>query len=91
MSAAPDRVESQPGIFIKLQEAFIVNVELAKLRESKGFSISELARKSGVDRSLVNGYENYAIIPNGKTMIKLAKTLGIKDLETLEKVFIVKS
>lgn len=51
---------------------------LQRKRESLGFSQIELAKLCGIDRSLINRYENNHCEPSIHNVKKLAKALGMK-------------
>lgn len=55
---------------------------LKKLREEKGISQTELARRLGVNKSLISSYENMERLPSLNALVKLSYQFGIS-METL--------
>ena len=55
---------------------------LKKLREEKGISQTELAKRLGVNKSLISGYENMERLPSLNALVKLSYQFNIS-LETL--------
>jgi transcriptional regulator with XRE-family HTH domain len=55
---------------------------LKRARERKGYSLGDLAERSGVDASMISKLENQARGAQGRTVRKLAGALGV-DTEDL--------
>lgn len=52
---------------------------LKSIRESKGFSVSELARRANVTRQTIHRLENEEVnTANSKTLMSLAEALKVK-------------
>ena len=51
---------------------------LRVLRAERKMTQSELAKLSGLSRATVNSIENESVIPNGDTIIKISRALGVK-------------
>ncbi len=54
------------------------------LREHMGYSKSELARRAGIDRSMLEKYESGKRIPKGSTLIKILNALYCDVVEFCE-------
>ena len=50
---------------------------LKRLREEKGISQTELAKRFGVNKSLISGYENMERCPSLNALVKLSYQFGI--------------
>ena len=50
---------------------------LKKLREEKGISQTELAKRLGVNKSLISGYENMERLPSLNALAKLSYQFGV--------------
>jgi transcriptional regulator with XRE-family HTH domain len=64
----------------KLQEGadmITLGQKIRQLRDEKGFSQSELERRSGVSSKLLSKYENGRIMPTADTLKKIAEGLDI--------------
>jgi transcriptional regulator with XRE-family HTH domain len=59
-----------------------MRLNLRKLRHAKGWSVRELAARSGVDFTAINRAELGKTMPRLETLERLAKALGVgvKDL-----------
>jgi len=53
----------------------MLNLRLKELREKKGFSQAELARRVGVGRDSYNKYERAGIHPSNETLVRLSNEL----------------
>lgn len=51
---------------------------LKVLRAQRDMTQEDLARRSGLSRATVNAVENEAAVPNGETIVKLARALEVK-------------
>ncbi len=47
------------------------------VRKEKGWSQQELAKVAGLNWTIINRYENRKAFPNGESLLKLAKALGV--------------
>jgi XRE family transcriptional regulator, fatty acid utilization regulator len=54
-----------------------VGLELRRLREEKGITVEELAKKSGISLTTIRVVERGARNPRGDTIARLAKPLGL--------------
>lgn len=72
----PENSESVRRLRAKKKRGDICGAKLTRLRESCGFSMEELADKSGVDKTRIVDYENGRSGANPSTMKKLADALG---------------
>ena len=50
---------------------------LKELMETRGISLSELSRRSGIHKSAISRYQNGAYEAAGKNLIQLSETLGV--------------
>jgi DNA-binding XRE family transcriptional regulator len=67
----------------------ILRKKLIELRESKNLSQNKLAIKAELCRSAIVKYENDSkVTPNLRSAINIARILDIKDIDTLEKIFL---
>lgn len=56
---------------------------IARIRETSGFSQTELARRSGLDRSVLSAYENGRRQPSVAALARIAMAAGMQlDLAT---------
>jgi transcriptional regulator with XRE-family HTH domain len=53
------------------------------MRERRGWSKSELARRAGLNQTTVSAVESGRLIPYDTQLLKLAKALGVPDPEAL--------
>lgn len=51
--------------------------KIKQLRSKKGWSQRDLAKETGLNSSIINRYEKDSAFPNGESLIKLCKALGI--------------
>jgi DNA-binding XRE family transcriptional regulator len=70
--------------------------ELAFLRKNKHLTQERLSKKSGIQRSAIAMIESKIVAgvdvnPLLETALDIAKVVGIKDIETLRRVFLSKS
>jgi HTH-type transcriptional regulator, competence development regulator len=63
------------------KQKYIRLSRLKRVRQIKGYSLQELADKSGVDVSLISKLENERHGAQGRTLRKLAKALGVEPEE----------
>ncbi|MCX6969305.1 MAG: helix-turn-helix transcriptional regulator [Verrucomicrobia bacterium] len=61
-------------------------LNVARLRAAKGFSQEKLAEKAGIDRTYVSGIERGVRNPGIKTVLQIAKALGVSITELCEDV-----
>ena len=54
-----------------------VGLELRRLREERGITVEELAKKSGISATTIRVVERGAREARGETVAKLAKPLGL--------------
>lgn len=54
-----------------------LGLELRRIREERGFTVEELAEKSGVSATTIRGVERGAREARGDTVAKLARPLGL--------------
>jgi transcriptional regulator with XRE-family HTH domain len=54
-----------------------LGLELRRIREERGFTVEELAEKSGISATTVRVVERGARNPRGDTIARLAKPLGL--------------
>lgn len=54
-----------------------VGLEVQRLREERGFTVEELAQKSGVSVTTIRVVERGAREPSGDTVARLARPLGL--------------
>lgn len=47
------------------------------IRAEKKITQGDLARQSGLSRSTLNMIENGKVVPDGKTIVKLVRALGV--------------
>jgi len=59
-------------------EEIRVGEKIKELRERKGFSLKEMADLTGFSTALLSQMENHLVSPSLGTIIKLARTLGVK-------------
>lgn len=64
----------------------IFGLNVARLRAARGFSQEKLAEKAGIDRTYVSGIERGARNPGIKTVLHIAKALGVSVAELCEDV-----
>jgi transcriptional regulator with XRE-family HTH domain len=50
---------------------------LREARRAAGLSQEELAKRAGIDRPTISGYEHGKREPNMSTLVKLARALGV--------------
>jgi len=62
-----------------------MRLRLREAREAKGWSQSELSRRSGVRLATISEIEHGKIVPNLRTVCKLADALGVTVDELREK------
>jgi transcriptional regulator with XRE-family HTH domain len=51
---------------------------IARIRENSGFSQTELARRSGLDRSVLSAYENGRRQPSVAALVRIAAAAGMQ-------------
>ncbi len=61
-------------------------VSVARLRAAKGYSQEKLAEKAGIDRTYVSGIERGIRNPGIKTVVQIARALGVSVAELCEDV-----
>ncbi|MEI6073473.1 MAG: helix-turn-helix transcriptional regulator [Verrucomicrobiae bacterium] len=61
-------------------------LNVARLRAAKGFSQEKLAEKAEIDRTYVSGIERGVRNPGIKTVLQIAKALGVSITELCEGV-----
>jgi transcriptional regulator with XRE-family HTH domain len=66
------------------KEVVLMNVRIQKIRESKGVSRAELARKSGVALSHLNSIESGEKSPTIRILEKIATALNVSVAELLD-------
>jgi transcriptional regulator with XRE-family HTH domain len=54
-----------------------LGLELRRMREEKGFTVEELAEKSGISATIIRVVEHETRSPRGDTIARLAKPLGL--------------
>jgi transcriptional regulator with XRE-family HTH domain len=54
-----------------------VGLELRRLREERGLTVEELAKKSGISATTIRIVERGGRAPRGATVARLAKPLGL--------------
>ena len=54
-----------------------ISKKLKELRESKGFSLDELASKCGSETDTVKSWEDGSIVPSASELIELSKVYGL--------------
>jgi transcriptional regulator with XRE-family HTH domain len=54
-----------------------VGLELRRIREERGFTVEELAGKSGISATTIRVVERGGRSPRGDTVARLAKPLGL--------------
>ncbi len=54
-----------------------LGLELRRMREEKGFTVEELAEKSGISATTIRVVERGTRSPRGDTIARLAKPLGL--------------
>src|SRR4030066_828966 len=59
-------------------EEIRVGEKIKELREQKGLSLKEMADLTGFSTALLSQMENHLVSPSLGTIIKLARTLGVK-------------
>ena len=59
------------------KELFTLADKIKKLREQSGWTQSELAKKLGLTRSSVNGWEMGLSVPSTQYIVELAKLFGV--------------
>ena len=64
-------------------ELSALGVAVRRRREAMGYSVSELARRSGVSRRMLQGVEVGARNPSVRTLMDLAAALGTRASEML--------
>ena len=62
----------------------IVKIKLKEALDKNGISISELSRKTKIERKSIYNILNQESVPNICTLVKLAKALSVKVEELLE-------
>lgn len=60
----------------------IIEIGIKEIRVKKGMSISELAKKAGISKSIISKVERKEVIPSLITLCKISKALGV-NLEEL--------
>ena len=55
-----------------------------ELRERKGWSLQQLAIKSGIDKSAINNFENGKTVPTARTLTCLARAFEVSVDELFE-------
>ena len=60
-----------------------MKINLTRLREQRGWSKSELARRAGLNQSTVSAVENGRAVPYDSQLEKLASALGVSGHEHL--------
>lgn len=63
-----------------------IAAELARIRKAKGISHQTLADKTGVSRSGISFIENHKRDPKLSTCIKMAKALGVRLADILDRI-----
>ena len=59
------------------KELFTLADRIKELREQLGITQSELARRVGLTRSSINGWEMGLAVPSTATIVELAKTFSV--------------
>ena len=54
-----------------------VGLELRRIREERGITVEELAKKSGISATTIRVVERGTRAPRGDTVARLAKPLGL--------------
>nr|WP_299382187.1 helix-turn-helix transcriptional regulator [Allomuricauda sp.] len=65
----------------------MLSKKLKKLRTDKGYTLMQLAEKSGVSYVQIGRYENDKSAPSGKTLTKLAEALEVNMEDLLKNSF----
>lgn len=60
-----------------------VGHRIRRLREERGWSQEQLAKRAAIDRSQICRYENGRYLPNAITLVRLADELGVTTDELL--------
>lgn len=55
----------------------MISNNLKKIRNKRGMSISELARRTNLSRMTISDIENLRVIPNLKSAIFISRELGL--------------
>ena len=62
----------------KMSEDILVGEKVKALREAKGYSLKEVADRTGFSTALLSQMENHLVSPSLGTLIALARAFGVK-------------
>lgn len=68
---------SQSGEMMVVRPKAVRGERLRQVRESRGLSQSELARRLGISANQINRYENGVIDPSPHQLMRIARELGV--------------
>lgn len=66
---------------IKTTKPIVNGDEMRRLRFNKGYTLRDVARQSGVNRSTLTSYEKGGHSADPKTLIKIAKFYGVEAVD----------
>lgn len=55
----------------------IIEISIREIRVKRGLSISELAKKAGISKSIISKIERKEVVPSLITLCKISKALGV--------------
>lgn len=75
---------SEANKSVQAQRTYTFGQNLRMARRGAGISQDDLAKESGVDRTAISTYERGRREPNLRTIVRLARALGVEPAELLQ-------